>query len=173
MRETQTTIEAWRRDTFGEGPTDIKRALFRMAVRANTEMAELLVKVATNAPHEERHREAADVAIVLYGVAELGGFDLRASHGFYEIEQEVSHERCWLQASQALARCVYEIGTGLCKCSPIMPRYCFRWLERGVWLSGYGETLDNQVDAKMAINRARVWAKTDEGHGHHVDPVGG
>jgi hypothetical protein len=141
--ETQATIEAWRRATFGDGGT-----LLRMATRADTEMAELLVKVSIEWPIDEHGarfaawrqgvlHEIADVAIVLYGIAELGGFDLRAEHGFYDIPFEFNIARCCSNANASLAEV---IGRS-------MPRSMPRW---------------------RSTARGK-WVLTDAGHGHHVD----
>ncbi len=98
MRETQGTIEHWRGETFGGRPTPVN-----MAVRANEEMAELIRAVTTadearlgqKIPDADRDAiagEAADVLIVLYGVATMAGFDL---HRAVDAKMAVNRSRVW------------------------------------------------------------------------------
>ena len=88
MKETQTTIEKWRAETFGDRPTAIN-----MAIRANEEMAELLRASTTPyAPKAEIAHEAADVLIVLYGLAEMVGFDL---HDAVDTKMAINRGRRW------------------------------------------------------------------------------
>jgi hypothetical protein len=161
--ETQATITAWQRATFGPGGT-----LFRQATRANIEMAELLVKISADGSHAEIRREIADVAIVLYGVATLGGFDLAAQHQsvptWCNEEDDVV-----LFAHSRMAEMLWRIHNR--KPFIIVTRQVFASLRRACVL--FGGDLDAEVDAKMAINRARCWMMTDLGHGRHVDDNAG
>jgi hypothetical protein len=45
-------------------------------------------------------------------------------------------------------------------------RYTYRGLQ--VFAEGYGLSLDDAIDAKMGINRARQWNLDGTGHGYHV-----
>lgn len=87
MAETQATIEQWRLQTFGPSPS-----VARMAARANEEMAELLRAIASDRTPEEIVQEAADVLIVLYGVAEMCGHDL---HAAVDAKMAVNRSREW------------------------------------------------------------------------------
>jgi NTP pyrophosphatase (non-canonical NTP hydrolase) len=93
MPETQHTIEAWRFATFGPANR------LRLATRANEEMAELLVAIATK-DDTKAAEECADVLIVLCGVASALGIDLSAE---VDRKMAVNREREWM---------VREDGTG-------------------------------------------------------------
>lgn len=79
MFETQHSIHAWSRETFGECDD-----LARFAARINKEMAELIVVCCSNADpgtfgekiRAEFGDESADVVIMLCSLAEIVGFDL-------------------------------------------------------------------------------------------------
>ena len=88
MRETQATIEEWRAETFGGRPAPVN-----MAVRANKEMAELIRAVTTPGPGVKAlAHEAADVLIVLYGLAEMAGFSL---HRAVNDKMAINRKRRW------------------------------------------------------------------------------
>ena len=88
MTETQATIEAWRAETFGGRPTPVN-----MTVRANEEMAGL-IRAVTNPVTgcKEIAAEAADVLIMLYGVAEMAGFSL---HRAVNDKMAINRARRW------------------------------------------------------------------------------
>ncbi len=89
MKETQASIEEWRAETFGGRPTPVN-----MAVRANEEMAELIRAVTNPDPPgcKEIAAEAADVLIILYGVAEMSGFSL---HRAVNDKMVINRKRRW------------------------------------------------------------------------------
>ena len=88
MKETQATIENWRAMTFGGRPTPIN-----MAVRANEEMAELIRAVTKpDARPDDIADEAADVLIVLYGLARMTGFNL---HDAVDRKMAINRARRW------------------------------------------------------------------------------
>jgi len=71
MRETQSSVAEWAESTFGPVPCH-----GIIAARANEEMAELLATVARGGSSLSILREAADVVIVLYRLAQYHGRDL-------------------------------------------------------------------------------------------------
>lgn len=86
--ETQETITAWSRQTFGEA-----LSLATIAARANQEMAELIRK--TTAPHTDHAaiaEECADVLIVMYRLVEACGFDI---HEEVNRKMEINRKRIW------------------------------------------------------------------------------
>lgn len=85
MYETPSTIQQWCMDTFGN-PTPV-----RIAVRANQEMAELLV-AAGDDDMAKVAEEAADVVICFYQMARVCGFDLKRE---VQKKMEVNRERRW------------------------------------------------------------------------------
>lgn len=70
INDTLTSVGEWAQQTFGT-PTPMRAAL-----RANTEMAEMLVAVNTNLPVDKQMEEAADVVIVLAQFARSHGKNL-------------------------------------------------------------------------------------------------
>ncbi len=104
MKETQATIEKWRAETFGGRPTPVN-----MAVRANEEMAELIRAVTNPDPPgcKEIAAEAADVLIVLYGVATMAGFDL---HRAVDAKMAVNRARRWTRDKAGRSHHIDELG---------------------------------------------------------------
>ena len=74
MSETQQTINAWIVETFGEAGSNLS-----VAARANEEMAELIMALAVDDSHPKTVEECADIAIILYRLAERMGQDLHAA----------------------------------------------------------------------------------------------
>lgn len=96
--ETQETISKWAVDTFGVAADDLS-----VAIRANTEMAELLRALAEDPEHPKAPEECADIIIVLMRIFERRGVN------YHDV-----------------------------------------------------------IDAKMQVNRARIWQLDGRGHGYHV-----
>ncbi|CAN7395265.1 MazG-like family protein [Neorhizobium sp. LjRoot104] len=71
--ETQTTINEWISETFGEAGSNIS-----VAARANQEMAELIMKLAVDDNDREAIEEVADVVIVLYRLVHRFDADMAA-----------------------------------------------------------------------------------------------
>lgn len=82
MRETSQSIAQWALETFGP-----LRHPMRAAVRANEEMAELLVMSATG-NHAMIPEECADIAICLARLCDVYGVDL-----FLEIDRKMAVNR--------------------------------------------------------------------------------
>lgn len=87
MKETQSSIEAWRLATFGTVSPSL------IAARMNVEVAELLLELARPNPSVKKiEGECADVLIVLYGICEAFGFDL---HEAVNIKMARNRQRTW------------------------------------------------------------------------------
>lgn len=91
-RENQQTISQWASETFGEPGSNL-----RVAIRANTEMAELLRCLATDDAHPEAAEEVADVVIVLQRLATRLGVDLRQ---MVDTKMAINRKREWLLDGQ-------------------------------------------------------------------------
>ncbi|MAF25590.1 nucleotide pyrophosphohydrolase [bacterium] len=87
MIEDQDSIVEWQDETFGKPLSKL-----RSAVRLNIEMAELLEAIVTEQDDEKIAMECADVLIVLYGVADLTGFDI---HETVNKKMEINRNREW------------------------------------------------------------------------------
>lgn len=169
MNETQDTISEWAVKTFGPAGT-----VSSVTVRAMKELVELMGELA-NPGDVDHHRvcdECADVVIVLTRAAKRLGYDI-----FTEMEAErrfINHE----QSS------IMHVIVAMDRMNALL-RQCTR--ERRIapgderWLLGsiaaeleevctrHGGSLRTCIDAKMAINRGRVWRLDGRGHGQHVD----
>ena len=87
MIESQTTINEWITETFGEASSN-----FSVAARANEEMAELLIGLAVDDNHPKAVEECADIVIILYRLAERRGEDLMEA---INAKMAVNRERTW------------------------------------------------------------------------------
>lgn len=83
LMETQYTIAAWARETFG---ANINNAT--AAARANQEMAELIKALASDDWHPKAGEEVADVVICLVRIADNCGFDI-----WEEVEKKMAKNR--------------------------------------------------------------------------------
>lgn len=163
--ETQSSISTWASETFGEPGT-----LIRVLARANEEMAELLREATADCRPEKLAEEAADVLIVLFRVAERKGFKLIEYKPPKSYADEAPVQALVrfhvLQANMYLADALGIEESGLADRVPHRLRKVFDHLH-GL-CSVLGRDLLAEVDAKMAVNRARVWKKDGTGHGYHL-----
>lgn len=158
--ETQKTISDWAEQTFGpSGP------LPRIAARANEEMAELLKGLTFCAEPHQLVEEAADVKIVLYRLAERLGFDLDERLRPWASER-LGVEGHAAQANEALARALCYLVADHPAAAGWRVVDCLGHLDRFTRVLGYN--LADEVDRKMAINRARGWRLDDYDHGDHL-----
>lgn len=88
MAETQQSISQWASETFGEPGNNLQ-----VAIRANTEMAELLRCLATDDAHPDAGEEVADIVIVLQRLATRLGIDLWQA---VETKMVINRQRVWL-----------------------------------------------------------------------------
>lgn len=171
--ETQASIEAWRRETFGP-----PSSAARMTARANEEMAELLREVTREDPDNARILvECADVLIVLYGVAELLDVALDDDSVFRYLRGGVSCREGALSVEAGYANGVLAmLFENLVRPDALASARRAIIVQIALSLDrlavSAGGNLDDAVDAKMAINRARDWKLTDRGHGRHVGGEG-
>ncbi len=86
-RETQATINEWIEATFGAAGSNLS-----VAARANEEMAELLMGLAVDDNHPKAVEEAADIAIILYRLAQRRGINL---HDAIDAKMAVNRARKW------------------------------------------------------------------------------
>lgn len=100
MRENSRTITEWADETFGFAASGT-----RIAIRANTEMAELLAKVSAPVSglkdsdmirqfNEEVVFECADVCIVLARLCQKRGYDL---FEMIDRKMEINRKREWVR----------------------------------------------------------------------------
>ena len=163
--ETQSSISTWASDTFGEPGT-----LLRVLTRANEEMAELLREITGDGNIDKVAREAADVLIVLFRVADRSGFRLVE----YTPPKEYADDAPALDmarkfavwANLFLADAMGVKEGGFTDRLPILLQKVYLSLHSACSVLGFD--LLAEVDAKMAVNRARVWKKDGTGHGYHV-----
>ena len=155
--ETQESISAWAAETFGE-----PGSILRVAARVNEEMSELIRAITAEQPKPAVIDEAADVLIVLARLASRLYVELKP----LPIQAYSLTDACEivLQANQAMADLMV-----LChkrKNIAKQMRLVWKLVNRVIWQS-YGNP-QAAINAKMAINRARVWKKDGTGHGYHT-----
>lgn len=160
--ETQASISEWCEATFGPVSSN-----FRVAIRANEEMAELLKAVAKD-DHEKAAEEAADVAIILCRLATKLGCDLCLDAGSGREEarptlyatlgnSHMSHLLSLLEWDPRHTDAKIEVQRVVGNLASLCVRL--------------GMTLADEVNKKMAVNRAREWKLDGTGHGYHVKKV--
>ena len=166
QHETQETVTAWAIATFGNGGSDL-----RCATRANEEMAELLSCLSRAEPDMDAVRlELADVCIVLWRLGTRLGIALDT------LDSGASPSRDERTALHRAACANEYLGFVMFNLSqPMAPN--IRGAKSSVhsaWRVLLSTALDLGIDlqaainAKMKINRARVWRKDGSGHGYHV-----
>jgi hypothetical protein len=163
MNETQESISLWAEETFGPVGSNA-----RVAARANEEMAELLRALSTDDSNPKAAEEAADVVIVLCRLAHRLETRLPAfGYDFGKEEHYRSNYRIAAQANFEMAHLLRAVGTYTNDTGA---------RSRVIQVCGYmgslalrmGFSLKDEVDKKMAINRARQWHLDNTGHGYHV-----
>lgn len=168
-RETQASISRWAEETFGPVGSN-----FRVATRANEEVAELLRAVAADKPAESIIDECADIAIVNARLADRVGIDFFAQLDRYVdvlphgLVLDGTVEGFAIEAHKSMGHIIDRVLTG-------------NHYDAGVWMGTLarklvmicillGGDIFARIDAKMTVNRARVWKLDGDGHGYHVRP---
>ncbi len=161
MTETVHTISDWAAETFGPPSSDI-----RVAARANEELAELLRAVTSGAPVGKVVEECADVLIVLARLSVRIG--LRLDIGDRPtITADVTPLQATIVAMREMHRLVDAIERDPV---PLRARAALTaiWQIVGAIIVMFGSSPAEAVNAKMAVNRRRVWNLTGDGHGYHL-----
>lgn len=166
MPETQATISAWAEETFGPSGS-----LFRVATRANEEMAELLTAIAKGNDGKAAE-ELADVVIVLARVGvrvcledaffPRGGDPVSPSYEGYSRETFAAEMNEHF-AALLVATADTNNPNGV---NAVIRLYS----AAGDLADSLGIDLQEQIDRKMEVNRARQWNLDGSGHGYHVKP---
>jgi hypothetical protein len=168
-QETQATILAWADETFGPVSDPL-----RSATRVHEELLQLSKAIQLGKSDGEVRAEAADVAICLYRVAASLGSDLDRRVGS---AMNMGMARELVPAGDSPARAVLRAETKLMIAKNMIADNVPRTrvsqeltavrviLEEMVARLGGSLTVD--VDAKMSINRERVWRLDASGHGYH------
>jgi NTP pyrophosphatase (non-canonical NTP hydrolase) len=162
--ETQATIEEWATATFGppSGTT-----LSRVLIRANEEMAELIRRAITSVRSDEIAEEAADVVIVLSRASVMTGGDITRLFNAHEWSERPAVAAT--HANGLLAFLIEKVVEGRLSgpSASIYVDLIVSLLARLV--ARLGRTLQDVIDAKMAVNREREWAFDGTGCAYHVD----
>lgn len=161
MRETTQSIAVWADQTFGAAPS-----AFRVATRANEELAELLRAISAGKPTAEIAEEAADTAIVLARLGHMIGADvLKAAKAWlisprgYPMDYAVkAHHNMGALLGHTLGNSTTVAGrAALATCIGELMNVC----------SALGHDLLAEIDRKMEVNRTRQWKLDGTGHGYH------
>lgn len=163
--ETQASILAWARETFGHNEPKI------IASRCALEVAELLHRIVYGAPPEKIIDECADVAVMISQVAELREIDAAleaAMMGPTTMPDPI------ILAGEVTAK----FGTifQLLRWPNTTPRERTIYGELWKCLEGIVElvggptlTLVEARDNKMKVNRGRKWHTAADGRSQHVE----
>lgn len=187
--ETPASILAWSVDTFGE------RTALSVATRTSKEVNEAMCAVLNDAPLPVIHDELADCAVMMWQVGQL--IDPSSTEGPYRstfrassdaarekvcpyfsavqlqrrfttVLEELIKERTWQTSTDlgdvARGRHARQHSTLILKDSLLL-------LDRLAWF--YAIDLQDHVDAKMRINRARSWERLNDGSYQHVKAQNG
>ena len=156
--ETPESITEWSDATFGGDVSPLA-----CAVRANMEMAELLAAVTQNQPVERIAEECADVCIVLWRLAKLLAADLGPLEYYSPIRERADETVKTINTH--LAATIRHVAT-----NPHRARECLLMTLCYIqWLATVCKfDLQEAVDAKMQVNRARQWKMDGTGCGYHI-----
>jgi hypothetical protein len=162
MRESTESIAIWAHETFGGAAS-----LFRIACRANEELAELLRAISAGQPTDKIAEEAADTAIVLCRIGHQTGTDILecAGHWLAGRKREGAAAQHAIDANRQmaslLALTLESNGTGLrvtlIQIVGSLINVCH----------SFGKNLFEEIDRKMEVNHSRTWEKDGTGHGYH------
>jgi hypothetical protein len=177
--ETQATITAWATEAFGpDDGTD-----FRIAARANDELAELLREIAGgHSTAAAICAEAADVVIVLARLATQHGVHvLRAARHWDGALLANGVTPLAVAAVKHMAKLLHIMSTRRLRkrgeeAMRLEAGFLLLEVAGNMWAICHhsGRDILAEVDAKMAINRARTWRLDGAGCGYHVhaEPAG-
>lgn len=165
MIETQHTVCAWTDDNFGPASSN-----FRVASRANEELAEAIRAVAADPLGQAAAVEAADTIIVLCRIAKSHGL----LWGGFEVDPPSQHRPSFSTTRQYFTWANHWMARLLCEldasdehddaAESIQKIYvCLQHAIRRFDL----EPAD-VISQKMVINRGRTWHVGGDGTGYHV-----
>lgn len=160
--ETQETISAWAEETFGPAGSDL-----RVVARANEEMAEVIRALSFGGQTEKAIEECADTAIVLMRLADR--MKVRVVFPNEDAAWDATTYAIW--ASAALNRLLDELHKtgGRDPVSPWAQDSFSQAVENlGKCVDALNGVIEDAINRKMAINRAREWRLDGSGHGYHV-----
>ncbi len=158
--ETSESIYQWQRATFGE-----YNSHFRQASRALTEMAELMDAVSSGNSREKIIEECADIAIVMYGYIEAAQVSINKPQ-LAQLQYKNPVESAAL-ASCELSRILLKLSDGYNTSETTTETWWLYYSLQEICESLQGN-LQDAVDAKMQINRARQWVYDGTSHSGHV-----
>ena len=165
MTETQETISQWSIETFGDAGSN-----FRVAIRAQEEMTELLVAISTHEPQEDIIEEAADVAIVIYRLASRLGITI--SPYWMSDREGLQLKTIASRANKRLADIIVLLSM---QDNDMWRTYSLQELMHFLrsLCTSLGSNLSDAVSTKMAINRGRKWRKDKawkkSGSSYHIE----
>jgi phosphoribosyl-ATP pyrophosphohydrolase len=166
MSETQESVSAWATEVFGEAGSDE-----RVAARANEEMAEVLRAATADGDIDKIIEETADTMIVLLRLGRRLGVELDIglpSRVRYSGATDLSQICAF--ANQEIAILLLSLTSG--RRDRAAGDLLHLWNKLKAIIEYAGGAVQAAIDAKMAINRQRVWNKDGSGHGYHVRTKG-
>lgn len=158
--ETPGSISQWANQNFGLASSN-----FRIVVRANEEMSELLKAVSTGQPTKKILEEVADVAIVMYRYTE--NIHMKIDYAEIQLVHPSVTEYLIAQANTRLAAIIRMVSLWE---EDSYTKYTINelyWILRQICVS-LRSSLQYEVDSKMAINRQRKWILDGTGQAQHI-----
>lgn len=161
MVETQQTIAAWVKATFGNTSTPL-----RMFARTTEEMAELLAKTTSGAATVDIVEEAADTAICLNILCDKLGCKAMVLGGLTGGDMSITTVAAL--ANQHLARAFLWYAEEGQTRVPTVAALQNAYTALADLCRRGGANLGVEIDKKMATNRKRKWTVDASGCGYHV-----
>lgn len=162
QEETMHSIARWADETFGPAAS-----MFRVATRANEELAECLRAVAAKQPYEKIIEEAADTLIVLCRVGVMLNIPDTNFSEWSGMTRSAGNIRSRvLGANKDMSRLLYAIEYW--SASDLIELFGSVVMDIKAVAEAADVSLQGTIDAKMKINRQRAWKLDGTGHGYHV-----
>lgn len=170
--ETPQSVSQWAEETFGPAGSN-----FSVAVRANRELGELLSVVASSQAVLDDGdtpiglgEELADVVIVLWRLASRNGIEITQPRAYdgtrlpllpdgtaravARMNREWGKFLEYVAEDDQMGDLEYHVSRLVSACYIVAERHHLH--------------LQDEIDAKMKINRSRKWNLDGDGHGYHV-----
>jgi hypothetical protein len=162
--ESHRAIVAWTNDNFGPAASN-----FRVAGRANEEMAEAIRAISSNPQDQAAAVEAADVIIVLCRPALALGLDW----GEFVVAPDIVPAKfattpqyfTWANRWMAQLLCELAVDDNHRDAAETITKIyvALQWAIRQ-----WGLEPADVIGGKMLINRGRQWRKAGDGTGYHI-----
>lgn len=163
MIETPKTILEWSQVTFGQ------RSPLRIATRGSKEVNELMCAILDDGEAGAIHEEMADCAIMLWQVAEILGAHPQPDFIVPSSPERVGRKGWAIKLQSRTTVLLSELSLPGGPSGPAVNVLEDVLKVLGLLSWAFGIDLQDHVNAKMRINRARSWAQLSNGSYQHVE----